>query len=314
MSDSLVTTRIPVFSGSTDDWAFYKPKLKALLARKKLAKILTYKDEIREDDYVWASGYDKEKKKTEEEMQEVNVEAFSILLQSIDTDKAEGKVAFQLVEIYMDDDFAGGHFPKAWKALCDRYDGLEVIDRTDLQQQYFELKMLDVDRPADFIVKLERMRKKLKDSGITYTDEEFIDQILAKLPKGKDGELGPYQVEKRNIQQDLKHTTGYGLSNVIVALEKVRSDVLADQDLIFDDDNEKAMVSYSKQYKGRCYKCGKYGHKGYDCYKSSNGFQGKCHFCEMVGHKVWQCRKLKEYKERQMQESNDDYAGIWHEP
>ena len=118
MSES-VYTKLPVFDGSKEDWPFYKPKLKALLAKKKLSKILTWKGKLREDDFVWAQDYDKKKKKEEEEMQEMNVDAASILLQSIDTEKAEGKAAFYQVEQYMDDGFAGGHFPKAWKALCD---------------------------------------------------------------------------------------------------------------------------------------------------------------------------------------------------
>ena len=43
---------------------------------------------------MWAQDYDKKKKKEEEEMQEMNVDAASILLQSIDTEKAEGKAVF----------------------------------------------------------------------------------------------------------------------------------------------------------------------------------------------------------------------------
>ena len=314
MSESVITTKIPVFSGSTDDWVFYKPKLKALLAKKKLAKILIYKGEIREDEYEWPSDCDKALKELEEAMQEVNVEAYSILLQSIDTEKAEGKVAFNLVVIHMDDDFAGGHFPNAWKSLCDRYDELEVVDPTDLQQKYFALMMEEAEHPGDFVIKLEGMRKKLKDSGITYSDKEFINQILAKLPKGKNGELGPYQVVKRSIAKEVKGTAGYGLRDVIVDLEKVYHDVHEHKDETFNDDNEKAYVGYSKQCKGRCTKCGKHGHKSYNCrgsnYQPNNGFQGKYHFCDEVGHKMWNCRAFKEHKEQKQQESNDDHAGM----
>ena len=243
MSES-VYTKLPVFDGSKEDWPFYKPKLKALLAKKKLSKILTWKGKLREDDFVWAQDYDKKKKKEEEEMQEMNVDAASILLQSIDTEKAEGKAVFYQVEQYMDDGFAGGHFPKAWKALCDRYDETDVVDPIDLQQDYFDLKMDDVEQPSTFIVKLERQRKKLKDNGIKYGDDEFLKQILAKLPKGKDGELGPYQVEKRNIELQMQTKQGYGIGDLTTALEKVYKDIYGEDGS--GKANEQAYSVYKK--------------------------------------------------------------------
>ena len=92
------------------------------------------------------------------------MDAASLLLQAIETEKEEGQAAFYLVERHVDDEFAGGHFPKAWKALCDRYDELEIMNPTDLQQEYFDLKMDDTEHPGKFIVTLERHRKRLKDN------------------------------------------------------------------------------------------------------------------------------------------------------
>ena len=51
MSES-VHVKAPVFSGETEDWPFFKPKFKALLAKKKLSKILTWKGKLCEDDCV----------------------------------------------------------------------------------------------------------------------------------------------------------------------------------------------------------------------------------------------------------------------
>ena len=174
-----------------------------------------------------------------------------------------------------------------------------MVDPIDLQQDYFDLKMDDVEQPSTFIVKLERQRKKLKDNGIKYGDDEFLKQILAKLPKGKDGELGPYQVEKRNIELQMQTKQGYGIGDLTTALEKVYKDIYGEDGS--GKANEQAYLAYKKVYKGRCDKCGKYGHKARDCrgsdYQPNNGFKGKCYFCEKVGHRMQDCREMKRCKD-----------------
>ena len=85
-------------------------------AKEKLTKILTRKTKLLKDGNSWATGCDAKKKKGEEELQEINIAAADVLLQSIDTKTEESKAAFCLVEMHMDDDFAGGGiFPRLGK-------------------------------------------------------------------------------------------------------------------------------------------------------------------------------------------------------
>ena len=73
------------------------------------------------------------------------------------------------------------------------------------------------------------------------------------------------------------------------------------------EDDEKAMVAITK-FKGKCHRCGVYGHKGADCRSSGadgggNGGNGDgggggkgriiCHYCKKPEHKVSECRKKK---------------------
>ena len=73
------------------------------------------------------------------------------------------------------------------------------------------------------------------------------------------------------------------------------------------DDDKKAMVATTK-FKGKCHRCGVYGHKGADCRSnetdsSGNGGTGNaggsgkgriiCHYCKKAGHKASECRKKK---------------------
>ena len=170
-----IRTTIPRFSGEEKDFPFFKTKFKAWLAKSKLTKLLTWKSDIRKDDYTWATNYDADKKKEEELIQKQNIQANGALIQAIDIDTDAGKATFYQVEKYIDDDYAGGHFLNAWKGLCDRFDETEVVDKTDLQQEYFDMKMADADDPSLFIVKLERMKKRLKGVGIEIDEADFLE-------------------------------------------------------------------------------------------------------------------------------------------
>jgi hypothetical protein len=89
-----------------------------------------------------------------------------------------------------------------------------------------------------------------------------------------------------------------------------------DGDDNWDEDNgEKALVGFSKQFKGRCRKCGKYGHKGANCrsnnqVKGSNdqastkstSFKGKCFYCNKPGHRKQDCCKRQQDKGTQQEE------------
>ena len=204
--------------------------------------------------------------------------------------------------------YSAGHFPKAWQELCEHFEETATLDLVDLQQEYFDMKMEEDKEPSLFIVKLERMRKKLRDNGHSISDKDFLKQVLAKLPKGKEEELGPYQVEKRSIVLHMEIDNNYNLGRMKNDLEKVYKDVYAERKEK-DEEPDVAMAAYGRQYKGRCRKCGKYGHKSYNC-RSGNSNDStsniKCFFCGKRGHKITVCRKFERYKENQGDDSGDD--------
>jgi hypothetical protein len=71
--------------------------------------------------------------------------------------------------------------------------------------------MAATDQPDVFIDGLEQIRIRLKDDfSYEIKDEDFITDVLGKLPKGSDDKsLGPYQVMKRMIEKEIEKSQAH---------------------------------------------------------------------------------------------------------
>ena len=79
-------------------------------------------------------------------------------------------------------------------------------------------------------------------------------------------------------------------------------------------DNDVALATYMKQFKGNCRHCGKIGHKKFECpdnpQKKANNVQ--CWYCGGIGHRCDNCEKLKEKAGRgEYAHCAMDDNGIW---
>ena len=125
-----------------------------------------------------------------------------------------------------------------------------------------------------------------------------LNQVLAKLPKGKNEDLGPYQVQKRAIELEMKIDKSYNLTNMTRSLRKVYKDIYPDHEDDDEDTSENALAAYGKQYKGQCHKCGNWGHKSADCSDHRpRSHTPACFFCGLTNHKIQSCREFQKYKE-----------------
>ena len=199
-----VYIKVPTFDGKKSKWPVFKSKMKSYLAQKDMGEILTYQGDIVPDTRQFTN---QEKQRDDIKllikMRDMNKKAAGVLLNCMDTETEVGEAAFSIVEEFIDESkgYPGGHFPKAWKALIKRYEDQDTVDIADLKQAYYNEKMKVDERLSFFVDKLKKMRKRLaNDMKYAMTDDAFMKDILAKLPRTQDGKtLGPYQVVKRLV-------------------------------------------------------------------------------------------------------------------
>ena len=121
-------------------------------------------------------------------------------------------------------------------------------------------------------------------------------------------------IERNKLEKDLE-AVSLDLTELRVKLN-TRFECLENEDEDKDEDGDKeepAMAAQEKsrgkkQFKGRCYKCGKWGYKGAECKNTSSStsnqktnnkcnnkkkkiFNGECNYCGKYGHKEADCFK-----------------------
>ena len=259
----------PTWNGKKSKWQFYETKMKAYLAQKGYADLLHWKSTIPVDDTESTKVTDP----TAIRIRTMNQEAFSILLNSIDVSTLHGEYAFDMVEKFITEEHSGGDFKKAWEALVKFNDHKDSVAAHDFEQQYFDMKMDEEDYPPSFIMKLDQKRKKMNkniDETRKVDEKTMIKHVLGKLPKGEDGQVGPYQAHRSIIEEKIKANSDYSIDDLTMDLLTVYNAMHPDDSDSEEETTGKKSASKSKgeiglatfgcQIKKKCNHCGKWGH------------------------------------------------------
>ena len=145
--------------------------------------------------------------------------------------------------------------------------------------------------PEVWISELEMLRSRLSEMGTTIDDEFLILHILNNLPSDYDNVV-------ENLEERVDSTTNpLGIEDVRQKLSEKFEKMRLRKKLKEDTDDEDEQALFTTKLKGRCNKCGKFGHKAKDCrsnmdrkeQQEKKKFTGKCFHCGKVGHKEADC-------------------------
>ena len=292
--------RVIRFSGKEEDWPYWEEKFLSRARRKGFKEILLGKISIKtETEHLALTDAGQIKDSTEK--REKNATAFEELVLSIDTNTTKGRVAFKLVKSCKNSDYPDGHAFKAWTKLINKFVPKSAPSLLKLKRAFNRSKLTSTSKdPDEWITDLEDLREKLENMtpSHTMTDNDLIIHILNNLPK-------EYEIDVTNMEDRIGASSNALEIDEVRAKLSLRFERLNEDEDKEDNDEEQETAYYSGGFKGKCYKCGTFGHKASDCKKKTDGensgnSNGKsCKYCKKQGHDISECRILKKKKQQE---------------
>ena len=242
----------------------------------------------------------------------MNELAYEELVLSIDDNESAGKVAFKIVKKSKTAENADGDAHLAWTGLKRKYAPTTAPTLANLHKQFYKAKLKKKTDPDTFMTYLEDIRGRMEEMKSFMSDDQFLLHVLNNVSK-------EYETQVNNVEKRVGHATNP------LDIEELRSDLClrfermnADDE---SDESEDEKALFGAQFKGRCNKCGKWGHKGADCrskdgdkqgskdkpngYGNKKKFDGECHFCHKKGHMKRDCFKWKKEQGEQANQAGD---------
>jgi hypothetical protein len=256
-------------------------------------------------------------------IREMNAKAYNDLLLSF-----SDVVNFGLLEDSVTLDLKGGDAALAWKKLNRKHDPSTKANMVQLQRQFADSVLTDVKKdPEEWISELEVLRRRLKTCGDDMDDTRFIVHIITNLPEEYEAVTDLIEVELeqaystldledvrerlRNKYQKMKSRwkASSGKSQVPTTRASGKST------------EEKALAAGVT--KGKCWTCGKYGHKSRNCTEkrqesgtstSTSENTKYCGYCKKhTNHTIEDCYKRKNAEKKKQQQAEKANAATENE-
>ena len=310
---SETSIKVIVFSGKIKDWSVWEEKYLAKSQKKGYKAIFTGKVKVTKEE----ENETAEEKKKREKIEETNEDAFSDLILSF-ADTEAGNVAFSIVRNAKTKDLPDGDAFLAWTNLKKKFAPQTAPTEMSLYSNFHSSKLQSGEDPDIWICHLEDLRIRLGEMGTKMEDRLFLMHILNNLTMEYENTI--QMLEKRNSSTAVDPLT----------LEELRADLNLKYERMEQrgdtnrNENDAAFYAGGKMFKGKCNKCGKLGHKSFQCKvnmnnnnrnnsgnqnpngsnnnngSSNNGntnnnnstqkFTGICNYCKKYGHKWEECR------------------------
>ena len=325
--------KYPKFDGKKKHWEAFKTEFEGCLAAQ--SRLRDYNVLLKsEDDDVLMTN--EEGTKAQKTLRDQDVEVFTSLLKSI-SKKKSGRKARELVSTAKNSDYHHGSFKLAWEILTKVYEQSSKATLKKLQLEYLTMKMGKEEEPLKFVLRMSEVKRVMAaDHGYEIEDEMYFRDVVDRLPKA-------YRSKKKELLKQIESDGDDKITNqveLIMELQDEYSDLYPhkaktgltmreddsdeecsdDEESSSDDDSNGDKALYAGYYKGRCNRCGGWGHKASQCPTKkghaqpsgvgSNREFRRCHYCKEKGHIVKNCPTLKAKKE---QESEEDTAVVMEE-
>ena len=266
--------RIISFSGKRSDWRVWSRKFLAVAEKRGYKKILTGALELTSTSSA--------------EDQQLGVNAYNDLLLAMTE-----TISFGLVDESKSAICPEGDAAKAWGKLMRRFESKTSASKVKLMGQLHASKLTKKSKdPEVWISELELLRSRLAEMGTTVDDEFLILHILNNLPSEYDNVVENLEERVDSVLNPL------GIEDIRQKLSEKYEKMRLRRKFKEDSDDEDERALFVAKFKGRCNKCGKFGHKAKDCRSNVDNdkeknqrkkFMGKCFHCGKSGHKEVDC-------------------------
>jgi len=183
-----------------------------------------------------------------------------------------------------DQDWKGGRAWKVMEQLYKKYKPEGIMAKAQLRVELTEISMKENEDPSNLFEKIAEIENRYSQGGYNVPQDEIIALVIEKVPECYQSAL---EAESRRLGAAL---TVNDLEECMDERWKIKK-MKNGGDM--NDDEEVALSGFS----GKCFKCGKLGHKASDCKKKnqsqsqqkSKKFDGSCNNCGKYGHKAVDC-------------------------
>ena len=293
--------RYVLFSGAKSDWFMWREQFIAHASKKGYEGVL-------DQTYVVPKKTSAPFTKDEEKSNKLVKQAYTDLILSMDPGKTASRDVFRMICRTKTTEYPYGNVTDAWKQLCEMYEPTSNLSLIGLHKQFTSATMRMKANPDLYIGYLQDIASRINDiEDGKITDKDIMMKVINTLtPEYEHVQLkleGDFNEDKLTVL-NMKTELRIKYQRMIEKLPK--------QGYKKPDPYEKAMAAFTKQFKGKCWKCGKIGHKGSECKSgkeekknsgdSKHKFQGECGYCKKKGHKEADCFKKKRDQEREQAE------------
>ena len=165
-------------------------------------------------------------------------------------------VAFNIADKAVTTDLPNGDAHKAWNDLGKKYNSKNLTTIVQLSNQFIKSKLTNMtNNPEEWIMELKILQARLEQMGYQISNKNLIIHILHNVPEEYNSVV---EADKKILTDS---TNPLDIETLKTHLHNKWVKLGLRNRTYNNNVNGKALIR-ERQFKGCCYICGKFGHKG----------------------------------------------------